>query len=207
MKKLNIYGANGHAKVIAESFLTKFEESNIYFFDDDPEKVKCLGRKINHDTENLCDHRDPFIIGVGDNIVRKKIDDKIFETCEISEYISHPTSWISNSAEIGKGTVLMAKSVVNAGTKIGKHCIINTGAIVDHDCEISNYVHIAPNASLAGGIKIGEGAQIGIGASIIQNIKIGRWCIIGAGAVIVRDVPDYSVIVGNPGKKIKSIEL
>jgi acetyltransferase EpsM len=34
-------------------------------------------------------------------------------------------------------------------------------------------------------------------------VKIGKWATIGAGAVIINDVPDYAVVVGNPGKVIK----
>jgi acetyltransferase EpsM len=50
---------------------------------------------------------------------------------------------------------------------------------------------------------VGEGTQVGIGACVIQGVKIGKWATIGAGAVIINDVPDYAVVVGNPGKVIK----
>ena len=62
---------------------------------------------------------------------------------------------------------------------------------------------MAPRASLAGSVAIGEGTHIGIGASIIQGVTIGKWATIGAGAVIIRDVPDFAVVVGNPGRILK----
>jgi len=61
-------------------------------------------------------------------------------------------------------------------------------------------VHISPNASLAGDVYIGEGTHIGIGAVIIQGLKVGKWVTIGAGAVVINDIPDFAVVVGNPGK-------
>ena len=97
----------------------------------------------------------------------------------------------------------MAGVIINSGSSIGKHCIVNTGAIIEHDCQISDYVHICPNVSIAGSVIINEGTQVGIGATIIQGIEIGKWVMIGAGAVIINDVPDYAVVVGNPGKVIK----
>jgi len=206
MKKLNIYGANGHAKVIAGAFLCQAEDNEVCFLDDDQLKVECLDRKIDHDTQNISKRKAPFVIGVGDNKIRKKIHNQISDHCEFSDFVAHPASWISNYSEIGKGTVFMANSVINAGAKIGKHCIINTAAIVEHDCKIENYAHIAPGAVLAGGVRVGEGSHIGIGSSIIQNISIGKWCTIGAGAVIIKDVPDYSVVVGNPGRIIKTLK-
>ena len=62
---------------------------------------------------------------------------------------------------------------------------------------------MSPNVSLAGNVTIGEGSHIGIGSCVIQGIKIGKWATIGAGAVIIKDVPDYAVVVGNPGTIIK----
>ena len=54
-----------------------------------------------------------------------------------------------------------------------------------------------------GNVEIGEGTHIGSGAIVIPNVVIGKWAVIGAGAVIIKDVPDYAVVVGNPGKIIK----
>jgi acetyltransferase EpsM len=56
---------------------------------------------------------------------------------------------------------------------------------------------------LAGNVTIGEGSHVGIGATVIQGITIGKWVTIGAGTVIIKDIPDYAVVVGNPGKIIK----
>jgi acetyltransferase-like isoleucine patch superfamily enzyme len=56
---------------------------------------------------------------------------------------------------------------------------------------------------LAGNVTVGEGSHVGIGASVIQGVVIGKWTVIGAGAVVLNDVPDYAVVVGNPGKIIK----
>jgi acetyltransferase EpsM len=57
---------------------------------------------------------------------------------------------------------------------------------------------------LAGGVIVGEGTHIGIGASVLPEINIGKWTTIGAGAVVIKDVPDGAVIVGNPGRIIKT---
>jgi acetyltransferase-like isoleucine patch superfamily enzyme len=53
---------------------------------------------------------------------------------------------------------------------------------------------------------IGEGVHIGAGATIIPGINIGKWCVIGAGAVITQNLPDYSLVVGVPGKIIRKLD-
>lgn len=52
---------------------------------------------------------------------------------------------------------------------------------------------------------IEDDVTIGPNSCIIGNIKIGKGSIVGAGAVVVKDVPPYSVVVGNPAKVIKTL--
>lgn len=47
-----------------------------------------------------------------------------------------------------------------------------------------------------------KGATVGANATIICGIELGRYCFIGAGAVVSKNVPDYALIVGNPGRQI-----
>ncbi|WP_426479696.1 acetyltransferase [Chryseobacterium sp. CBSDS_008] len=191
-----LFGASGHGKVIAD--IAAANDIKIKaFIDQDISKNECYGFPVlNH----LPEGKERLVISIGNNLTRKKIAEQVKN--EIGTLI-HPKSIISDSVKIEEGTVIMGGVVTNADTAIGKHCIINTNASVDHDCVIEDFVHISPNSALAGGVTVGEGSQIGIGASVIQGIKIGKWCVIGAGAVVISDIPDYSVVVGNPGRIIK----
>jgi sugar O-acyltransferase (sialic acid O-acetyltransferase NeuD family) len=195
-----LYGSSGHCKVVIDII----EKSNLfiieYIIDDNPSKEFINSIPIiktpNHDF-----FKDKsLIISIGNNKIRKKITNQIS-----SHYLIaiHPNSILSNQVFIGEGSVIMAGAILNSDVKIGRHCIINSGAVVEHDCKLDNYVHVSPNATLAGNVSVGEGTHIGIGASIIQGIKIGKWATIGAGAIIIKDVPDFAVVVGNPGKIIK----
>lgn len=55
-------------------------------------------------------------------------------------------------------------------------------------------------------ISIGDDCWIGGNAIICPGITIGNGCVIGAGAVVTKDIPDYSMAVGNPAKVIKKLE-
>ena len=50
---------------------------------------------------------------------------------------------------------------------------------------------------------IGKSCVIGIGATIMGGVRIGDYCIIGAGAVVTKDVPDHTIVAGNPARVIK----
>lgn len=141
-----------------------------------------------------------FIIAVGNNIIRKRLAEKI----RADWYTAiHPTAVISRYASVGNGSVVLPRAVINAGAVIGNHCIINTSAVAEHDNRIGDYVHISPNAALAGTVTVGECTHIGIGASVKNNVAICENCMIGAGTTVVRDITESGTYVGVPARKIK----
>jgi len=196
---MNIYGASGHGKVVFD--ILKSRNIKIDSIFDDNDKIEeFLGFKVTHEP-NKDQLKTPSVFAIGNNVIRMQVVRRF--TGLISEAVSHSSAIISEDIELGSGTVIMPGAIINAGTTIGKHCIINSGAVVEHDVQLEDFVHIAPNSVVTGNVSIGEGTQIGAGASVIPGIKIGKWASIGAGAVIVKDIPDFAVVVGNPGKIIK----
>lgn len=194
-----LFGASGHAKVI----LDIFKQNGVVvscIYDDDPKVTEIFSVPVRINSLKS-DEKEDAVISIGNNKIRKSISEKLPHLNYLTSI--HPSAVISEFSEIGKGTVIMANVTVNPDVKIGDHCILNTGCVIEHDCSLGDFVHISPNAALAGNVFVGEGTQIGIGAAVIQGIKIGKWVTVGAGAVIIKDIPDYAVVVGNPGKIIK----
>lgn len=195
-----LFGASGHCKVIVDII----QKSNLgvidYIFDDNPKYENISGITILETPNHQFFNGKSLIIAIGNNEIRKNIAYR----CSANYLVAvHPNSIFGFNVSIDEGTVIMAGAIINSDVSIGKHCIINSNAVVEHDCYIENFVHISPSASLAGNVYVGEGSHVGIGAVIIQGVKIGKWVSVGAGAVILNDVPDFAVIVGNPGKIIK----
>ncbi|MBR6559018.1 MAG: acetyltransferase [Clostridia bacterium] len=200
MNRLIIIGAGGHGKVVADNAL-KNGYTNICYIDDNA-KGDVIGFPIigtSTDIECLNDGSTDFIIGIGNNAVRKMIAEK-YRVNWVT--LIHPSAQIAFNAEIGKGSVVMANAVVNVCAKIGEHCIINTGAIVEHDNVIEDYVHISPNAALGGTVHIGDNTHVGIGATVKNNINVCSECTIGAGAVVVKNITDNGTYIGVPARKM-----
>ena len=201
MNRLIIIGAGGHGKVIADSAI-KNGYTDIGFVDDNA-TGECMGFPVTGtcaDIEKFNDGNTDFVIGIGNNAVRKVIAEK-YNVNWVS--IVHPSAQIALNAEIGKGTVVMAGAVINVCAMVGEHCIINTGAIVEHDNVIENYVHISPNAALGGNVLVGALTHIGIGATVKNNTDICSDCTIGAGAVVIYDIKKSGTYIGMPVEKIK----
>lgn len=198
---MHIIGASGHGKVILDILQLQGIEISGIWDDDEHAKFLLTYPVIGSFNAFLKQDSPEVMLAIGNNSVRKKLALKLTVSSTVSAI--HPESVISEFTSIGKGIVVMANATINIGSKIGDHVIVNTNASVDHDCVLEDYVHISPQVGLAGNVEVGEGTHIGIGACVIQGIKIGKWVTIGAGAVVIKDVPDYAIVVGNPGKIIK----
>lgn len=56
-------------------------------------------------------------------------------------------------------------------------------------------------------IVVEDDVWIGIGVVVLPGVRIGKCSIVGAGSIVTKDVPPYSVVVGNPARVIKSIKF
>ena len=74
--------------------------------------------------------------------------------------------------------------------------------VIAHDNIIGDGCHLAPGVSLGSSIYIGKNAVIGIGVSVSTKVKIGKSSIITTGSSVIKDVPDFAIIEGVPGKII-----
>ena len=195
-----LFGASGHCKVVIDIIQKLNFEVIEGIIDDNPETDKIFNIPVIKTPETNFFHNKSIIISIGNNEIRKKVANRFSAIYLVA---IHPNTTLGFNVSIDEGTVIMAGTIINSDVSIGRHCIINSNAVVEHDCYLENFVHISPSASLAGNVFVGEGSHVGIGAVIIQGVKIGKWVTVGAGAVILKDVPDFAVIVGNPGKIIK----
>ncbi|ARD41324.1 sugar O-acetyltransferase [Actinomyces gaoshouyii] len=109
---------------------------------------------------------------------------------------------------VGEGTFanygLVALDV--AEIRIGAHCQIGPGV------QLLTPVHpLEPTARRAGlesadPISIGDNVWLGGGVIVCPGVTIGEGCVVGAGAVVTRDLPPYSLAVGNPARVIRSLD-
>jgi sugar O-acyltransferase (sialic acid O-acetyltransferase NeuD family) len=147
----------------------------------------------DNDLPRLLQQTPNAIIAVG-QIKSAAIRIKLFELLKTHgarlPIIQSPISYCSKHALIGEGTILMHRSLVNAGTQVGANCIINSQALIEHDVEIAEHCHISTGARVNGGVRIGKGTFIGSGSIIKEGVTLGAGVLIGAGQLILSDVPD-----------------
>jgi len=97
--------------------------------------------------------------------------------------IVSPLAYVSSSAVLGEGAIVMHRALVNACAVIGDNAIINSMALVEHDAMVGNHCHVSTAAIVNGGAKIGVGSFIGSNAAVIQEVAVPADTFIPAGTL------------------------
>jgi sugar O-acyltransferase (sialic acid O-acetyltransferase NeuD family) len=203
MKTIALIGYSGHAYVAFETFFSQGQIVSAYTDTEEkkqnPYSLKWLGNENTQEViETLKNYN--YFVSIGDNILRKKISEKLIPIIGKPENALHKSAIISRSMNAGSGNLFAPKVVINAQAHIGNGVICNTGCIIEHECIIGDYAHLAPGSVLCGNVTIGEGTFVGAGAVIKQGVRIGKNVVIGAGTVVIKDIDDNTKIVGNPSR-------
>ena len=130
-------------------------------------------------------------------------------------------SHICKGAKIGKNCNIGQNVFIAGGAVIGDNCKVQNNVSIYAGVEAEDYVFFGPSCVLTNDInprgmhskngayiktKLETGVTLGANSTIVCGNTIGRHSLIGAGAVITKDVEPYCVMVGNPGKKIGTID-
>jgi len=126
-------------------------------------------------------------------------------------------SHVMKGARIGERCVIGQNVNVDGGTVIGNNVKIQnnisvyTGAVIEDDvflgpsCVLTNVTNPRSQVnrhSLYETTLLKRGCTIGANATVVCGTTVGRYAFVGAGAVITKDVPDYALVVGNPGRQV-----
>ena len=211
MRRLVIWGASGHASVVADIVqlaghyeLEGFIEDGRGSTEGGLRAYRTLGGSDR--LESLkADGVTHLIIAIGDNAARTRLAAiGRSKGLELATAI-HPRATVAAGVSVGPGSVIAAGAVVNPGVVLGENVIINTLASVDHDCVLHDGVHVGPGCHIGGLTRIGRQAWLGIGSTTRDRVAIGCCTVVGAGAVVVNDLPDEVVAYGVPAKVIRKV--
>jgi acetyltransferase EpsM len=205
LEKIILIGDSGHSKVIEDSI--RSQNGVIIAKLDDKYNKNTYEHQVFkgpiHLIKEILEDDVRIVIAIGSNSVRKQIVERLALPKEKYAKVIHNSAIISNSSNIGLGTVVMPGAVVNADVSIGNHTIINTNSVIEHDCVIEDFAHVSPATILTGNVKVGEGSHIGAGATVIPGIEIGAWTNIGAGSAVISNIESNTTVVGVPARLIE----
>ena len=128
-------------------------------------------------------------------------------------HFSHimPNSKLGKNCNIGQNVVISPEVVLGSNVKVQNNVSIYTGVTCEDDVFVgpsvvfTNIINPRSQIVRKGSYEstlVKRGASIGANATIICGTTIGIFAMVGAGSVITKNVKNYALVVGNPGKQI-----
>ena len=149
-------------------------------------------------------------------------DVKLGKNVKIYDFVNLYGCQIDDNSKIGTFVEIQKGAKVGKNCKISSHTFICEGVVIEDDVFVGHNVTFIndpyPRATTDDGqlqteddwvcipTKVKKGASIGSSATIMCGITIGTNAIVGAGCVVTRDVPDNTVVVGNPARILKKTD-
>lgn len=215
MKKLVILGGSGIGMIAASiaQDLGYFEVSgflNDYF---DPghligkyDKFPVIGG--TKDLPRFLQDKNTYVFIAYVGLQNEKETFQKIESLEIPEErfatLIHPSAIIPKGlCSIGTGVLMSPLSQLSPDTTINNNCILLPNSFVGHDSTLEKFAHIATNSVIGANVRVGKSVHVGSNATIREKVDIGDFSLIGAGSVVLNDVPENSVVVGNPARVLK----
>lgn len=126
-------------------------------------------------------------------------------------------SHVMENAVLGPDCNLGQNVVISPGVRIGKNVKIQNNVSVYTGVELEDDVFCGPSMVFTNVINprshinrrngyqrtlVKRGATLGANSTVVCGTTIGRYAFVAAGAVVTRDVPDYALVMGVPGKQV-----
>lgn len=211
MKRLGIFGTSGFAREVGD-IAVELGYLPIYIARDQMEfDAWSFPGQIMLESE-VDRHVDmEFVIGVGENVVRRKVAERFSGRLRFATLI-HPGATFGQlqrrAIEERKGVVVCAGVRFTNNIQVGDFSIFNLNATIGHDTIVEDFVNVAPGVCISGNVHLGRGAWVGTGAAINQGsnaskLHVGANTVIGSGSVVVKDCEPDAVYVGIPARRIK----
>lgn len=123
---------------------------------------------------------------------------------------------VRENAVIGTNTVISKNVYVDANAIVGSNVKVQNNVNIYHGVTIEDDVFLGPSMTFTNDMYprafnsdwkvadtiVRKGASIGANATIRCGIEIGQYSMVGSGSVVTKDVEPYSLVVGNPAKKV-----
>jgi sugar O-acyltransferase (sialic acid O-acetyltransferase NeuD family) len=118
--------------------------------------------------------------------------------------LMHPTASVSRRARVGRGVLIYPHCTVSSSAVIDDHVVVLPHAVISHDCRLEEYAVVTSSVTVGSEAQVGRCCYLGTHCCMLPGVRIGEGSLVGIGGVVLRDVAPYTVVVGNPARRLRA---
>jgi sugar O-acyltransferase (sialic acid O-acetyltransferase NeuD family) len=182
-RKVLVYGSKDFGYVIKD--LTKQCGYKFEGFIDDYNKSEEIVGNFYEVAQNYSNNEFSIAIAIGYNNLqaRWKIYQEVLKNGFNVLTLVHPQAYVSETSKIGRGSIIMAGTVIDLNANIGELSVLWPGVVVNHDSIIGENTFLSPNSTVCGFASVGEHSFIGAGTVVVNHKVVPKGSFIKAGKV------------------------
>lgn len=127
---------------------------------------------------------------------------------------------IREGVSIGDNCILSKDVYIDHGVSVGHRCKIQNSVSIYHGVTIGDDVFVGPNVTFTNDriprafntdwriteTRVETGVSLGANSTIVCGVTIGEYAMVAAGSVVTKDVPPYTLVMGNPARPVGKID-
>jgi sugar O-acyltransferase (sialic acid O-acetyltransferase NeuD family) len=142
---------------------------------------------------------------IGNNYRIKELFDSINIPPERLATIVSRRAFVSSSAILEPGVVVLPFAYVSLRAHIGTCSLLMAHSTVGHDSVLGPCCFVAGSATIGSNVNLGAAVSVCLGSTVIEKRQLADFAVLGAGSMLTKDIPSGEVYLGNPAKFLKKV--
>ncbi|MBK8893851.1 MAG: sialic acid O-acetyltransferase [Propionivibrio sp.] len=116
------------------------------------------------------------------------------------ENFIHPLAYVSASAVMGRGNVIMSHACLQQGVALGNFNIINSHVVIEHEAALADGCFLAASVCVGARVRIGSAIFVGLNSTLREDLTVADHVVVGMASGLLNSVAEGAVVYGLPAR-------
>lgn len=112
----------------------------------------------------------------------------------------HPLAYVSPSAAMGHGNVILSQACLHHGVVLGNFNVVNSNVVIEHESSLADGCFLAASACIGARVRIGSAVFVGLNSTLREDVSVADYTIVGMASGLLKSVGKGTIVYGLPAR-------